>query len=474
MADLKAIIRQGEGISVEFKECSRTLSRDVYETVCAFLNRHGGNLLLGVNDDGAIVGVEETAVETMVKNLVNLSNNPQKLDPPFILFPQTHHIHAMAIIHIQVPASSQVHKTAQTIFDRSNDGDFRIAQPQQIADMYNRKRTHYTENLVYQALRFADFKVELFSKARNLIKSNNANHPWLGLNDQQLLERAGLWKRDFQTGQEGYTLAAALLFGKDETIQQILPHYKIDALVRVSDTSRYDDRLYIQTNLIEAYEQLMDFVAKHLPDRFYLQADQRVSLRTLIFREVAANLIVHREYTNAYPCTFVIRQGGVETENANNPHGEGAIDPANFTSFPKNPVLSKFFTQIGRVEELGSGVVNVYRFMKEYSGNKAPEFIEGPVFKMHIPIPESKRDDESVRSGEGLSEGLSEGLKTVLKAIEEIPGIKAKDISQKLNERPIKTIERQINQLKKLGFIERKGSRKTGGYYLTGKKKGQI
>ena len=205
-----------------------------------------------------------------------------------------------------------------------------------------------------------------------------------------------------------------------------------------------------------------------------IQADQRVSLRTLIFREIAANLIVHREYTNAYPCTFVIRQGGVETENANNPHGEGAIDPANFTSFPKNPVLSKFFTQLGRVEELGSGVVNVYRFMKEYSGNKAPEFIEGPVFKMHIPIPESKRDDESVRSGEGLSEGLSEGLKTVLRSIEEIPGIKAKDISQKLNERPIKTIERQINQLKKLGFIERKGSRKTGGYYLTGKKKGQI
>ncbi|WP_206197657.1 hypothetical protein [Terrimonas sp.] len=44
-------------------------------------------------------------------------------------------------------------------------------------------------------------------------------------------------------------------------IQQIIPHYKIDALVRINNTDRYDDRLYIQTNLIEAYELLMDFVS---------------------------------------------------------------------------------------------------------------------------------------------------------------------------------------------------------------------
>ena len=36
MADLKALIKQGEGVSVEFKECRRTLTRNVYETVCAF------------------------------------------------------------------------------------------------------------------------------------------------------------------------------------------------------------------------------------------------------------------------------------------------------------------------------------------------------------------------------------------------------------------------------------------------------
>ncbi|MFZ4525759.1 MAG: hypothetical protein ACOYOE_09470 [Chlorobium sp.] len=34
------LIRQGEGISTEFKTCRNKINRDVYETVCAFLNRH--------------------------------------------------------------------------------------------------------------------------------------------------------------------------------------------------------------------------------------------------------------------------------------------------------------------------------------------------------------------------------------------------------------------------------------------------
>ena len=51
---------------------------------------------------------------------------------------------------------------------------------------------------------------------------------------------------------------------------------------------------------------LSQFVQKHLPDPFYLESDQRISLRDKIFREVIANLLVHREYTSAYPARFII------------------------------------------------------------------------------------------------------------------------------------------------------------------------
>ena len=65
---------------------------------------------------------------------------------------------------------------------------------------------------------------------------------------------------------------------------------------------------------------------------------------------------------------------------------------------------------------------------------------------------------------EGLSEGLSEGLKTLFSFIKNNPSVKSKIASEKLK-RPIKTIERQIKELKNLNLIERRGSRKTGGYW---------
>ena len=46
------ILKTGETFNIEFKECKREINKNVYETVCAFLNRAGGELLLGVNDSG--------------------------------------------------------------------------------------------------------------------------------------------------------------------------------------------------------------------------------------------------------------------------------------------------------------------------------------------------------------------------------------------------------------------------------------
>ena len=65
----------------------------------------------------------------------------------------------------------------------------------------------------------------------------------------------------------------------------------------------------------------------------------------------------------------------------------------------------------------------------------------------------------------------SEGLNTLLKVISKYPGVKAKDCPKFLNQRPTKTIERQIKTLIEKGLIERRGSRKTGGYWLIIKKK---
>ena len=51
----------------------------------------------------------------------------------------------------------------------------------------------------------------------------------------------------------------------------------------------------------------------------------------------------------------------------------------------KNPAISKVFREIGYSDELGSGMRNSYKYTMMYSGAE-PEFIEGDVFKIIIPL----------------------------------------------------------------------------------------
>ena len=46
------------------------------------------------------------------------------------------------------------------------------------------------------------------------------------------------------------------------------------------------------------------------------------------------------------------QRGVVRTENASKPHGCGVLNPVTFSPFPKNPVISAFFREIRRADEL--------------------------------------------------------------------------------------------------------------------------
>jgi len=75
------LIKIGEGISTEFKEFKNKLPSNLFETICAFLNRYGGNVFLGVDDDGNIVGVDEQSIKQIKKDFATMCNNPQIIDP---------------------------------------------------------------------------------------------------------------------------------------------------------------------------------------------------------------------------------------------------------------------------------------------------------------------------------------------------------------------------------------------------------
>ena len=132
------------------------------------------------------------------------------------------------------------------------------------------------------------------------------------------------------------------MFGKDEVIRSCCPGYITDAIYRIQNLDRYDDRLKVTTNLIEAYELLMDKVT--------------------------------------------IEKDWLKTENWCIPRHHGNIMSDEFTPYPKNPLIQQFFANIGRTDTIGSGVRNLYKYTPIYSDGGKPELIEDDVFKISIPL----------------------------------------------------------------------------------------
>jgi ATP-dependent DNA helicase RecG len=185
-----------------------------------------------------------------------------------------------------------------------------------------------------------------------------------------------------------------------------------DCLLRRDDIDRYDDRLTVCCNLIDAYSQIMGFIEKHTLDRFFIEGDQSVSIRDKIARELVSNILVHREYSSAFPAKVVIERDRIVAENWCMPKRPGKLDPNTFTPQPKNPLLANFFVNIGLADTLGSGVRNLYKYTRIYSGGE-PELIEGDVFRTIVPLRLSDASASDKMSGKTqVSDKMSDKAQT--------------------------------------------------------------
>ena len=137
---LQSILTIGETIAVEFKRCGNGIDSDTYETVCSFLNRFGGDIFLGVLNDGTVVGVPEKAAPDIVKNFIKVVSNPLLFSPTVYLIPKIiKYDEKRTIIHVHIPPSAEVHSFKKVIYDRVDDADVKVTATGAIAQMYIRK-----------------------------------------------------------------------------------------------------------------------------------------------------------------------------------------------------------------------------------------------------------------------------------------------------------------------------------------------
>ena len=158
---------------------------------------------------------------------------------------------------------------------------------------------------------------------------------------------------------------------------------------------------------------------------------------------------------------MIIERNRILTDNWSRPQFEGRIDPTDFTPRSKNPILAKFFVNIGRADELGSGVRNLYEFTRLYTGGGEPELIEGSVFKTVVPL---AMDNEKLKvdlkvERQPLTRTLIE--REVLSWLITNPEATLQEVVE-FTGRTNYAVKAAVKNLQEAGMLRRDGSKKKG------------
>lgn len=413
-----ALTRKGEDTRIEYKTCTEEISESLYESVCSFLNHSGGQILVGVQNDGTIIGVNPDKVEKLRTDILNCINNPELFLPCPYFTPRIMEVEGKSVMQLDIPCGQYVYRFKGRYWDRNDDADIDVTdQPELLLSIFERKNPHLFEERIVEGLTMEHLDAKTFQYCRNILATIQPSHPWLQMTNEELLISAHLAKKDGDKLQLKY--AALILFGTEDAITELMPRYRFEAVFHMCTyaqfndmtqfPSRYDDRRTIRQNLIQVYDQLGAFVERYLPDRFYLPANtmQRQNLRWDLFREIVGNLCVHTDFSSGYACFFHVFKDRVVTKNPTRllpeiPEGELTIQQ--LSNYTKNPLLVRVFHELNWAEDLGSGTRNILRYAPLYYPNYKIVINSGSQFIFSITYQDDNVQDGDKKIQENVTE----------------------------------------------------------------------
>lgn len=381
-------------------------------------------------------------------------------------------------------------------------------QPELLLSLFERKNPHLFEERFVDGLTMDGLDPNTFQYCRNVIQSRQPSHAWLQLSDEGILLATHLATRE--DDKLRIKFAALLLFGTDDALAELMPRYRFEALFHMCTyadyedmkkfPNRYDDRRTIRQNLIRVYDQLAEFVARYMPDKFYMSPEtgQREDLRWNLMREVVANMLVHFDASSGYACFLHIFKDRVLTKNPTRllpeiPEGELTI--YQLSNYTKNPLLVRVFHELHWVEDLGSGVRNILRYAPLYYPKYSVEINSSQQFLFSITYADTTVDGQMSKGGKNVQGGMSKGNVQELseeelslkpyenkrskdkkkRRIQAIMGMIAQDSHVSLEaiagqlDVSVKTVWRDTTELKEQGVIERIGDDFNGEWRMVKK-----
>ena len=358
---IERLVAGGETYTVEFK--SDVNDDELTEAAVCLANGDGGKILIGVADDGALVGARPrhggTTEPRMLEALV-----ANKTSPALSVAVAVERLDGLDVVIVNVPkAASLVATTAGRYVRRATRVD---GKPQCIPMLPHEALARKTllgggdlsaSPLV--ELSIADLDPAEFDRFRRLAGGGGDEH-LSELSNLDLLSALGVRSVD-----GSLTLGAALLFGTSDVLRTFVPtHSVVFQALDEHDAVRANRDLHVP--LVRAMVELAEAVKPHNPEEEIDDGLFRLGLplySEIAVRELIANALVHRDYSINGQVRVAV--DGSRALAVNNPGGfPDGITIHNLLTAPpqaRNPLIADAFKRAGLVERTGRGVNRVYR-----------------------------------------------------------------------------------------------------------------
>ncbi|MBR1800852.1 MAG: putative DNA binding domain-containing protein [Bacteroidaceae bacterium] len=384
---LESLLIQNESDDLEFKSAAGGFPGSFWDTYSAFANTDGGTIVLGVQEKKGkffLDNLSEEQIEKYRKDFWNNVNNTSTISRNLMQKEDVviGNYKGFAFMLFFVPRAPRelrpVYRTNEPYkgtYKRNYEGDYRCTEREVQRMFADADDSRPADSRILKNYTIEDLDIEALSGYRQLFKVSHPDHPWHTLNDVELLRMLGGYRKDRQTGEEGFTVAGLLMFGKSQAITDVecMPHFFPDYQEHLTDDEdiRWTNRICAdgtwEANLFNFYQRVLPRLQAALPKPFKLEGNirQEETPAHVAVREALINLCIHADYSiNASLVVrhelhrFVFSNPGTLLVSLDQYYTGGE-------SVCRNKSLQKMFSMIGVAEKAGSGTDKIMKGWKD-------------------------------------------------------------------------------------------------------------
>ena len=455
--------------NIEFKE---SWQDNYLKTICAFANASGGRLDIGKNDKGEIVGLSD------IKKLMEYIPNKIKNSMAIVTDITLQIVDEKQYISIKVNAYPFPISYRGVYYIRSGSTTLELTG-NALDEFILRSKGKTWDGVPVPKITYDDFEKDAFKAFRRKAKaSGRLTAEDLEINDEELLENLHLT--------EGNYLKRAALLVFHQNPEKWVPgaYLKLGYFANAADLI-FQDEIHgpLITMADKAEELVYSKYFKGIISYDGLQRIETFPIPRQAFREAILNAIIHRDYSTGNPIHIHIYPDEVLIYNDGKLPDSWTIDDLflKHTSKPYNPFIAGAFFRSGQIESWGRGIEKITNACNDWGMPKPFYRVKGNDVMIGFHIEDIYRENAGLEGIErekyeikhekkyeikyGIKYEINQSQNKILNLLNEYPNITMNEIA---NEIGISThgIDKNIRYLKRIGLIERAGSRKKGFWVI--------